>query len=635
MADTLQGHLLLIENNEEMRGNLSGYLIQLGYTVTIAESEDRAVELLGASKIKQSPLFFDMILLGMGINEDATIRLMQKIEADHDLHHIPEVVITEADDMDKIARYIEELGVEDYIRLPFHPVLWRARIESNLNKKRLHEQQKLKQEEIRNTLLPLMVDLSAEKNLDRLLESILEKSKQVCNADAGALYLRDEDMLNFVVVRNDSLNLTMGGTTGVPISFESLHLHDEAGQPNHRNVASYVALEKHSVNIPDIYHSQKFDFSGLKEVDKQLGYRSVSNLTVPLKNHVDEVVGVLQLINAQNPATGLMVPFDHDQQVIVESLSSQAAMLVDNQMLVERQKTWAKFERDLQIGHQIQIDFLPKQLPQPEGWDIAAKFLPAREVAGDFYDAFTLPGGKVALVIADVCDKGVGPALFMALSRSLTRAFAEQHRPLSWMEDFASDQPTAALNINRINRNKFLSAGTSALVAVELTNNYIAYNHGDMNMFATMFFGVLDPVTGRLTYINGGHDAPAVVAPDGTIKTRLKATGPAVGMIPDADFDIQQVMLEPGDLLMCFSDGVPDARNPKGKRFMVEHFLTLLNHQIDPSASVLLDRIQNYLYEHISTADQFDDITMLAVRHVSIQKSKKSSRVVPDLAELL
>jgi CheY-like chemotaxis protein len=341
--------------------------------------------------------------MGLGLNEEAICRLLERIESDHTLHHIPQVIITQADDVDRAVRFIE-MGVEDYLRLPVHPVLWRARIESNLNKKRLHEQQELRQETIRNTLLPLLVDLSAEKNLDKLLENILEKAKQICNADAGALYLRDEDELKFVVVRNDSLNMTMGGTTGVPIPFASLHLHDEAGQPNYRNVATYVALEKRSVNIPDIYHSLEFDFSGLKEFDQQLGYRCVSNLTVPLKTHLDEVVGVLQLLNAHEPATGRVMPFDHDQQIIVESLSSQAAMLLDNQILVDRQKAWAKFERDLQIGHQIQIDFLPKQLPQPEGWDIAARFLPAREVAGDFYDAFSLSGGKVALVIADVCD---------------------------------------------------------------------------------------------------------------------------------------------------------------------------------------------------------------------------------------
>jgi sigma-B regulation protein RsbU (phosphoserine phosphatase) len=274
-----------------------------------------------------------------------------------------------------------------------------------------------------------------------------------------------------------------------------------------------------------------------------------------------------------------------------------------------------KLEHDLQIGRQIQHDFLPDadKLPQPPGWEIATRFRPAREVAGDFYDAFLLTGGKVGLVIADVCDKGVGAALFMALSRSLIRAFAEQHRPLGWMDSLTSDRSAAASDRSAKRRRMLLSAGTSALLAVKLTNDYIADNHGDMNMFATLFFGILDPTTGELTYVNGGHDPPAIVGPDGVVKARLLPTGPAVGMLPDMDFDIQQVTLEPGDLLMTFSDGVPDARNPDGERFTVEGLWSLLE-QSAPSVVALLDRIEAALRAHIADADQFDDITMLAVR---------------------
>ena len=281
-----------------------------------------------------------------------------------------------------------------------------------------------------------------------------------------------------------------------------------------------------------------------------------------------------------------------------------------------------KLERDMQIGRQIQRDFLPDEnkLPQPTGWEIAARFHAAREVAGDFYDAFLLSGGKVGLVIADVCDKGVGPALFMALSRSLIRAFAEQHRPLGWMDSLIGDRSAAASKRSAKRRRMLLSAGTSALLAVKLTNDYIADNHGDMNMFATLFFGVLDPGTGVLTYVNGGHDPPAIVGPDGVVKTRLKPTGPAVGMLPDMDFDIQQVTLEPGDLLMTFSDGVPDARNPDGERFTVEGLWSLLE-QSDPSVVALLDRIEAALRAHIADADQFDDITMLAARRIPVSEA--------------
>ena len=276
-----------------------------------------------------------------------------------------------------------------------------------------------------------------------------------------------------------------------------------------------------------------------------------------------------------------------------------------------------KLERDLEIGHQIQIDFLPDkdEVPRISGWDIAARLHPARQVAGDFYDAFSLGRNKIGLFIGDVCDKGVGPAMFMALTRSLLRAFAEQHRPLSWMDSLSNSQSvTDSEKKVKAKRQKILlSSGTSALLAVELTNNYIGENHGAMNMFATLFFGVLDPGTGVFTYINGGHDAPAIVGADGMIKTRLKPTGPVVGIFPNANYEIDQVTLEPGDLLMTFTDGVPDARNPDGKRFTVDGLFPLLK---EPFSSVdgLLDRIEAGLFAYIADADQYDDITMLAVR---------------------
>jgi sigma-B regulation protein RsbU (phosphoserine phosphatase) len=323
----------------------------------------------------------------------------------------------------------------------------------------------------------------------------------------------------------------------------------------------------------------------------------------------------LQLLNPKDPATNQIIPFDAYNILVVESLASQAAIALSNQILFDRQQVLAKFERDVQIGRQIQLDFLPQpdQLPQPPGWEIAAYFQAAREVAGDFFDVFPIQN-KIGLVVADVCDKGVGAALFMSLSRSLIRAFAEQHRPLGWLDDvMTSDRPVAALNIDAARRRKLLSAGTSALLAMELTNNYIAYNHGQMNMFATMFYGVLDPATGLLTYINGGHPSPAVISSSGELKARLSATGPAVGMLPDASFDIQQTKLERGDILFAFSDGVTDARSPGKKFFKEQGMLPLITQPVE-SAGALLARIEASLKAHIATADQFDDITMLAVR---------------------
>ncbi len=283
------------------------------------------------------------------------------------------------------------------------------------------------------------------------------------------------------------------------------------------------------------------------------------------------------------------------------------------------QRSREAMERELEIARRIQAGFLPDNLPQPDGWEIASRFEAAREVAGDFYDAFSLAGGKrIGLVVGDVCDKGVGAALFMSLFRSLIRAFADQHYSLGWMDLLTSDAPGSntpgPLRSSSVSRRReLLTPGTTALKkAVVLTNDYIANNHGQTSMFATLFFGVLDPSTGTLTYINGGHEPPMLIGPTG-IKARLAPTGPAVGIFPGMEFGIEQVNLEFGDTLLAFTDGVLDARN-KAEQFFGELKLERLLQPPIASAESILETILVALHDHMTGVEQFDDITLLALR---------------------
>ena len=244
------------------------------------------------------------------------------------------------------------------------------------------------------------IALSSEKNVNRLLEMILLEAKHIANADGGTVYLytseeagdwksdgridrrcggdrrsgydrrthldvgqtpggpaadgpppkrsdrragvdrrRRPDILEFAIMHNDSLDIAMGGTTGKEIPFPPLRIYDAAtGQGNYQNVATVVALTGEGVNIPDAYTAEEFDFSGTKAFDANSGYRSTSFLTIPMKNKKDEVIGVLQLINSRDRATGEPIAFDPDEQKVIESLASQAAVALDNQMLIEGQR---------------------------------------------------------------------------------------------------------------------------------------------------------------------------------------------------------------------------------------------------------------------------------------------------------
>ncbi|MEP7000542.1 MAG: fused response regulator/phosphatase [bacterium] len=271
-------------------------------------------------------------------------------------------------------------------------------------------------------------------------------------------------------------------------------------------------------------------------------------------------------------------------------LKARVSSSLAKKRLHDREQIYAaSLERELDIGRQIQEGFLPEHLPVAAGWELTACFQPARQVAGDFYDAFELPDDKIAIVVADVCDKGVGAALFMAIFRSLFRALAEQR----FTAASPADAPSAAL-----------------LDVITATNDYIGRTHARANMFATVFFGVLDPVSGRLWYVNGGHEAPLVLTATGVERTRLAPTGPAVGMMPDMTFGTAEVDLGHGESLLAYTDGVLDARSPAGEHFGEERLRTCAC----TSPRDVLRTIQDALTEFSAGEPAYDDVTMLCVR---------------------
>ena len=381
-----------------------------------------------------------------------------------------------------------------------------------------------------------------------------------------------------------------------------------------------AARLKESLHIADVRTLQDEEVSVIRTFDKKYRYETISCLTVPFKDADGSAIAILQLFNSKSPS-GDIIPFSPYRQQVTEWLAAQATAALNNQQLLQQQSQFLKGERDLQIGRQIQLDFLPETLPDIPGWEIAAYFHPAREVAGDFYDAFPMPSGRVGIVMADVCDKGVGAALFMSLFRTLVRVLARQTYSLSLLDQLTNDTPprrgkskTGGEDTSK-RKLRLPRTGTQALQnAITLTNDYIAQTHYRTSMFATMFFGVLDPATGNMIYINAGHEAPIVCCSEG-IKMHLGSTGPAVGMMPNMDFQIEQIQLAPGDSLFTYTDGVPEAHAPSGEMFSDQRLYDLLEKHAE-SATKTIDQVEKAVRSHIGSAPQFDDITMLAIRRL-------------------
>ncbi len=181
--------------------------------------------------------------------------------------------------------------------------------------------------------------LSTEKDTDKLFEMILEEAKNITRADGRTLYsMNEKGALSFEIVRTDSLKTIMGGTSGVEIPYYPVHLWLDKETPNQKNVSAYVALTGKTVNIKDAYQEEGYDFEGTKNFDKKNGYRSKSFLAVPLKNHENQIIGVMQLINAQDE-NGNVISFNMEMQEQIESLASQGAVALTNKKLVEELKT--------------------------------------------------------------------------------------------------------------------------------------------------------------------------------------------------------------------------------------------------------------------------------------------------------
>jgi len=335
-------------------------------------------------------------------------------------------------------------------------------------------------------------------------------------------------------------------------------------------------------------------------------------VAAPILNRSGEVIGALY--GDRERSTGPSLPsITSLEAMLVELLAGGVATglarVEQEQANLQRQKKFLQMEHELDIGRQIQAGFLPEELPQPPGWEVAAHFKPAREVSGDFYDVFLLPDDHLGLVVADVCDKGVGAALFMSLFRSLIRAFSQQTilRGL-----FTAGHELPMQHASQSRRLTSLLGDVNVLSTVELANNYVTRTHGKACMFASLFFGLLDTATGLLTYVNAGHDAPVLLGPD-RAQARLTPTGPVVGLMPDVAYDLNKVQLQRGDTLIAYTDGVTEARDPDRKFFTEKRLLSILTDPA-PSAAALLTRIVTNVEAHIAGADPFDDVTLLGVR---------------------
>jgi serine phosphatase RsbU (regulator of sigma subunit) len=304
------------------------------------------------------------------------------------------------------------------------------------------------------------------------------------------------------------------------------------------------------------------------------------HLLIPIKSEQSqEPIGGICLVQEKS----LFVNIDIDLTPAIQVLSAQIASALHAAQVFERTLEYQKTSQELSFAGKIQTSFLPRQIPEIHGWHISTLLDSARETYGDFFDLIELPDDRIGIIIADVTDKGMGAALFMALCRTLLRTYA-----LEYPDDPA--RVMAAVN-------------TRILMDAET------------GLFVTVFYGVLNTITGELIYVNAGHNPPfwlrsGLTTPGGA----LKRTGMAIGVMEDEVWDNRRHQIEPDDILVLYTDGIPDAQNPVGAFYGEERFTKIAMDNSDRSAYEIKDAVMGDLEKFVSHAPQADDITLLVLK---------------------
>lgn len=355
---------------------------------------------------------------------------------------------------------------------------------------------------------------------------------------------------------------------------------------NGQEALEQVKLTEPDLVLLDIMMPVMDGFSVLSKLKADTSTRDIPVVIISASNDLRNVVKGIKM-GAED-----YLPKPFEPTILHARVSSS----LEKKHLNDLQTLYLKsLEREFEIAREIQLSFLPTQLPALAGWKIAAYFKAAREVAGDFYDAFMLPKDQLVFTVGDVCGKGIGAALFMTLYRSLIRAAAtsKYFMPgLGELADFAA---------NRLKQ------------IVSCANNYVMETHEDAK-FTTLLIGLVDLKTGKLSYVNCGNELPLLRRKDGIV-TELPSISPAIGIFKDVDFTVGEILIEEGDLLLAYTDGITDTMNINNVTFGKQRLLELVR-EYPGSCPELLSLLVTQASQFAGDIEQFDDITLMAVKRI-------------------
>ena len=390
-------------------------------------------------------------------------------------------------------------------------------------------------------------------DLNEVLETVMDAVIGATRAERGFVVLCEGDELSFQTARG----------------LEQTTVDDPEFQIS-RSVVEKMVKDGLPVLTSDAQQDDRFS---ARTSVHMLGLRSIMCAPLTIK---DECLGAVYVDNRLKAGI-----FSLEDLNLLNAIASSAATAIENARLYQVAVEKGRMERELQVAYRVQSSLIPQQVPELDGWDFAARWIPAREVAGDFYDFIPDDQGGMGMVIADVVDKGMPAALFMAFSRTIVRAGMR-----------GAPAPKDAI------------AEANALICADAV----------YGMFLTLFYAQFNPQNGEVTYVNAGHNPPLLYRAGEKTLQELTLTGMLLGVDEEAAYEQRAVNLDPGDFIFFYTDGVPDAINDQEQDFGMERVNELLLEHHQAAAEELLETVEETVSAFTGARPSYDDITMLVVK---------------------
>ena len=390
-------------------------------------------------------------------------------------------------------------------------------------------------------------------SLDKIVDSIVQKCVKHLDVDQGNLSLFEEE-------EEETALRTMVRRVDSRLDSNPFRIGAQ--------LSGWMLKNQAPLLINDIIADGRFQ--AISDDDKPI--RSLAAVPLRVKGRM---IGILSAFNKHSDEG-----FTESDQRLLTIIAAQSTQVIEHARLYQEEQALLRMQQELELARNIQNNLLPKSPPNVPGYDMAGQSVSAENVGGDYFDFLVSEDHRLALCLGDVSGKGMPASLLMA-------------------------------NVQATIRSQNL-AGASAAECVERSNRLL-FQSTDSDKFVTLFYGVIDTATKQLCYVNAGHNPPILVSGAGEVQ-RLESGGPVLGILPDFPYQEASVQLNPGDVLLVFSDGFSEAMDRGQEEFGEEKLIELTTQHRDKSAVELIDRISESVQKHRGDAPQSDDMTIIALR---------------------